>query len=116
MSHPQSACQFAPLGHAGQQDLALAENAVLARELGRIQCRLTRLVQEQFGRIEDLEAQVIRLRAQAIRLLTENAGLHESLKEALTQAPTPPREEPRPSSRPTLRSVALRPFRRPCAP
>lgn len=101
-----------PVCHLGQLDQALAENAVLSRELGRIQCRLTGLVRAQVGRIDELEAEVLRLRAEVICMRTQQLCLEEALRDA--EASVVP--DVRSRAKRALRSLSLRPFRTPCAP
>lgn len=67
---PLPACDL-----AWQLELVLRENVTLTRELGRVQCRVSRFAQEQADRIRALESEVVRLRGRLIRSQTENACL-----------------------------------------
>lgn len=57
----------------------LGENAVLARELGKVQERSTRLISEKSGEIERLAAQLVRLRAESMGKDSRIAFLCEDL-------------------------------------
>lgn len=69
-------------GHAPDLRLlrALAEeNALLARELGRVQARFTRWREDGIAQADRLEAQLMRARADAIVKQTRLAALQDSL-------------------------------------
>ncbi len=65
----------------------LHENAVLARELGRVQERSTRLIQDKTGEAERLNALLVQARAEGIAKDSEVAYLREDL--AALQASLP---------------------------
>jgi len=69
---------------APRNDLrALAEeNAVLARELARVQAHCTRWRDDCIARAERLEAQLMQTRAEAIARLTRIAALEDLLRTA----------------------------------
>lgn len=57
----------------------LEENAILARELGKVQERSTRLITEKFSEIERLAAQLVQVRAESIGKDSRIALLHDGL-------------------------------------
>jgi predicted RNase H-like nuclease (RuvC/YqgF family) len=78
---------FSPVDEATLAQLR-NENAVLGRELGAVQRRTTRLVAQQARTIEQLRAQLMRLRAELIRRDTTIAALSEALCERRRPQPT----------------------------
>lgn len=59
---------------------ALAEeNALLARELGRVQARCTQWRDDRIAQVERLEGQLMRARGELIARRTQVAGLHDTL-------------------------------------
>lgn len=73
------------VGAANRADLqrlheAMDENAVLGRELAAAQQRCTALAQQQGGRIEQLQAQLLQLRAELIGRDTALASLSEDFR------------------------------------
>lgn len=81
--------QLGAAGRADQERLqALSkENAVIARELGAAQQRSTRAAQEQGRRIEQLQAEVLQLRAQLIGRDTLVSQAREALAELERSVP-----------------------------
>lgn len=76
LQHQAGACVRADLNKFNS---LLEENAILTRELGRVQERNTRLTVEKAGEIERLNAQIVQLRAQNIGKDTSIAFLMEDL-------------------------------------
>lgn len=76
LQHQAGACVRADLNKFNS---LLDENAVLTRELGRVQGRSTRLMVEKAGEIERLHAQILQLRAQNIGKDSSIAFLTEDL-------------------------------------
>jgi len=66
---------------------ALAEeNALLVRELGRVQARGTRWRDDCIAQVERLQAQLMRTRAEAIAKQTRIAALEDALHELEARA------------------------------
>ena len=63
-----------------------AAHGALARDLGEAQARCTRMFAEQARRLEQAEAELVRLRAALIARETACAALREALDEALAAA------------------------------
>lgn len=63
-----------------------AEHGALARDLGAAQARCTRMFAEQSRRLEQAEAEIVRLRASLIARETACAALRDALDEALAAA------------------------------
>ena len=76
LQHQAGACVRADIN---KFNLLLEENAVLTRELGRVQTRSARLTVEKAGEIERLNAQVLQVRAQNIGKDSSIAFLTEDL-------------------------------------
>lgn len=68
-------------------DALLAENSVLGRELGRVQARNTRLMQDKASELEQLNAQLVQARAALIGKDRLIAGLNEGLRDLKTALP-----------------------------
>lgn len=63
-----------------------AEHGALARDLGAAQARCTRMFAEQARRLEQAQAEVVRLRGALIARETACAALREALEAALASA------------------------------
>ena len=82
LQHQVGAAQRADLQRLQE---VMEENAVLARELAAAQNRSTQVAREQAQRIEQLQAQMLQMRAELIGRDTAVAGLREELR-ALEEA------------------------------